>query len=82
MTGCQQQLKAEGKPYPRTCGVCKLGPCQHGYAVRPEAKLTEHVKAVKTDILTRMMMAHRKDEKVRADMLLEMALTLENEYGK
>ena len=24
----QCELKAAGKPYPRTCPVCKLGPCQ------------------------------------------------------
>lgn len=24
---CQQQLRAEGKPYPRTCADCGLGPC-------------------------------------------------------
>jgi hypothetical protein len=25
---CQQRLMSEGKPYPRTCAVCKLGPCK------------------------------------------------------
>lgn len=24
---CQQQLMREGKPYPRTCAICRLGPC-------------------------------------------------------
>lgn len=25
---CQRELLAAGKPYPRTCSVCGLGPCQ------------------------------------------------------
>lgn len=28
MTECQQDLRAEGKPYPRTCQLCGLGPCK------------------------------------------------------
>jgi len=27
---CQQELRAQGKPYPRTCTVCGLGPCKGG----------------------------------------------------
>ncbi|SER54598.1 MULTISPECIES: hypothetical protein [Pseudomonas] len=27
---CQQELRAQGKPYPRTCAVCGLGPCKGG----------------------------------------------------
>ena len=27
MTQATCELKAAGKPYPRTCPVCKLGPC-------------------------------------------------------
>jgi len=27
--GCNNQLRTEGKPYPRTCKVCGLGPCHH-----------------------------------------------------
>lgn len=27
-TRCQQRLMAHGKPYPRTCEVCGLGPCR------------------------------------------------------
>jgi hypothetical protein len=25
---CQQRLMTQGKPYPRTCEICKLGPCK------------------------------------------------------
>lgn len=25
---CIEQLKSQGKPYPRTCSICGLGPCQ------------------------------------------------------
>lgn len=25
---CQQRLMTAGKPYPRTCEICKLGPCR------------------------------------------------------
>jgi hypothetical protein len=28
MTECQQELRAAGRPYPRTCPICGLGPCQ------------------------------------------------------
>ncbi len=28
MSECQKKLINEGKPYPRTCPVCGLGPCQ------------------------------------------------------
>lgn len=27
MNTCQQELMRQGKPYPRTCAVCFLGPC-------------------------------------------------------
>ena len=27
---CQRHLMNEGKPYPRTCAVCGLGPCHYG----------------------------------------------------
>lgn len=26
---CQQLLRQKGKTYPRTCSVCKLGPCPY-----------------------------------------------------
>ena len=29
---CSLKLRAEGKPYPRTCSKCKLGPCSDGYS--------------------------------------------------
>lgn len=28
MSQCQQDLRNAGKPYPRTCLLCGLGPCQ------------------------------------------------------
>lgn len=28
MKRCSQELQAEGRPYPRTCAVCGLGPCK------------------------------------------------------
>lgn len=28
MAICSQSLRAQGKPYPRTCAVCGLGPCR------------------------------------------------------
>lgn len=31
-SGCQIILRMEGKPYPRTCKLCDLGPCKAGYA--------------------------------------------------
>lgn len=31
MAECQQVLMNEGKPYPRTCALCGLGPCQKGF---------------------------------------------------
>ena len=34
MSDCQQELRAAGKPYPRTCQLCGLGPCKE----RPIAK--------------------------------------------
>ena len=30
---CQKELKAAGKPYPRTCPFCLLGPCLKGHEV-------------------------------------------------
>lgn len=27
LSRCQQRLRAQGLPYPRTCQVCGLGPC-------------------------------------------------------
>lgn len=30
---CQQALRLQGKPYPRTCEVCGLGPCKDKRAV-------------------------------------------------
>lgn len=30
MNDCQQALRKEGKPYPRTCAKCGLGPCRDG----------------------------------------------------
>ena len=28
---CTYTLREQGKPYPRTCEVCALGPCQYGH---------------------------------------------------
>ena len=28
LSKCNHQLRAEGKPYPRTCAECGLGPCR------------------------------------------------------
>jgi len=28
MIECSESLRLEGKPYPRTCAVCGLGPCR------------------------------------------------------
>ena len=40
---CQQKLRYQGKPYPRTCAACGSGPCQdsdmkllHGLDPRPD----------------------------------------------
>ena len=30
MTECKQELMKTGLPYPRTCPICRLGPCQRG----------------------------------------------------
>lgn len=30
---CQLELKAAGKAYPRTCGLCGLGKCQKGLEI-------------------------------------------------
>ena len=29
MGKCNNVLREQGKPYPRTCAVCGLGPCKH-----------------------------------------------------
>lgn len=28
--GCSNYLRTIGRAYPRTCGICKLGPCKYG----------------------------------------------------
>lgn len=37
MRECQLELRAAGKPYPRTCGLCGLGKCTKGLGVRVKA---------------------------------------------
>lgn len=38
---CQQELRAIGKPYPRTCQECGLGPCRRAPAANtPAATVT------------------------------------------
>lgn len=32
---CNEELKANGKAYPRTCEDCRLGPCKKGYSMKP-----------------------------------------------
>lgn len=32
---CQQELRRQGKPYPRTCQDCGLGPCKHPVQPHP-----------------------------------------------
>jgi hypothetical protein len=34
---CSQMLREQGKPYPRTCPECFLGPCKHMPRVDPAA---------------------------------------------
>lgn len=35
MSECRLKLQSEGKPYPRTCPICKFGACQMGYSDEP-----------------------------------------------
>jgi len=34
---CNEELKAENKPYPRTCAACGIGPCSENYEARYRA---------------------------------------------
>lgn len=36
MPRCQQEMRAEGVAYPRTCPLCGLGPCQRGLTTSAE----------------------------------------------
>lgn len=44
MPECMKELQAAGKPYPRTCAVCSLGPCRFS---KVAAEATEDFSAVK-----------------------------------
>lgn len=44
MSECQKELQAAGKAYPRTCGICGLGPCRFGKAT---AEATQDFSDVK-----------------------------------
>ena len=45
MAECQLELKAAGKPYPRTCGECGLGKCKKGLTIGVKAEGGSHVGA-------------------------------------
>lgn len=36
MSECSEELRLQGKAYPRTCMVCGLGPCRRGNKFTPE----------------------------------------------
>lgn len=50
MSECQQILRAQGKPYPRTCRVCQLGPCVHGHMTAPSDPRDAELAALKAEI--------------------------------
>lgn len=45
MSTCTETLKAQGKPYPRTCQKCGLGPCVGHPLLSPAPSTTEPVLA-------------------------------------
>lgn len=45
---CQKHLRAQGKPYPRTCAVCRLGPCVYDTVPAKMSKPSEkHMEAAR-----------------------------------
>lgn len=44
MSECAKELQAAGKPSPRTCAICGMGPCRFG---KVAAEATEDFSSVK-----------------------------------
>lgn len=48
---CQQELRAAGQPYPRTCQDCGLGPCKRQGAATTVVPLKVAEAPAKSDLL-------------------------------
>lgn len=56
MANCQQELRKQGKSYPRTCEVCGLGPCVYDLPIPKQKddivyqyRVINHPNGIKTE---------------------------------
>lgn len=67
MSECQRDMMASGKPYPRSCPTCGLGPCQkYEKGDYPTNFPEEAKKPVNQNISDKELAAQYRDELARA----------------
>jgi hypothetical protein len=87
MSICQIEERRAGRPYPRTCPTCRLGPCQRGHwkGTKPPASTPEPVaRAALPDVdeLAQIIRAVDGDNTLGAGALAEAIIAKAQEGGE
>lgn len=61
MSACSNELRMLGKPYPRICALCCLGPCQKGQAATRYTDVADLAAQVAAKVLPHAFDRERRD---------------------